>query len=229
MTMSQVDHEEMLERGQPTIAESAYLRDPEAIYAKSFATIRKEADLGRFTPDEHDIAIRLIHACGMTDIADDIVFSPDAVNAGRQALAAGAPIICDVRMVAEGVIKRNLSPQNQVLCGLNDDGAYAYAKTHETTRSAAGIEVMEPAMAGSIVAIGNAPTALFHLLQRIGQGFPRPAIVLGFPVGFVGAVESKAALIANDHGLNFIVLKGRRGGSALAAAAVNALAVGLKT
>lgn len=209
--------------------EHRYIRDPEAIYEKSFATIRREADLNRFSPAEQEIAIRLIHACGMIDIVDDLMFSPDAISAGRAALANGKPVICDVRMVAEGVIKRNLHANNEVLCGLNEEAAYVYAKAEKTTRSAAGIEMLKPAMAGSVVAIGNAPTALFHLLERIDEGFPKPAVILGFPVGFVGAVESKAALIANQNNIPFVALRGRRGGSALAASAVNALAVGLAT
>lgn len=206
-----------------------YLRNPEQIYAQSFATIKKEAQLERFTADEQDVAIRLIHACGMVDIAPDLVFSNNAVAIGRAALQVGAPIICDVRMVTKGVIKRYLNAKNQVLCALGEQGASDYASQFATTRSAGGIEMLKDRMEGSIVAIGNAPTALFHLLERIEQGFPAPALVLGFPVGFVGALESKDELIANAHDLPFIALKGRRGGSALAAAAVNALAVGLGT
>ncbi len=206
-----------------------YLRAPEAIYAESFATIRREASLGRFAPEDQDMVIRLIHAYGMVDIADDLVISPGAVAAGKAALAKGAPIICDVRMVAEGVIRRKLAAGNEVLCGLGDVGVPELATQLQTTRSAAGIEVLAPLMAGSIVAIGNAPTALFHLLERMDEGFPKPALILGFPVGFVGAAESKDALIANARGVPFVALKGRRGGSALAAAAVNALAAGLNT
>jgi precorrin-8X/cobalt-precorrin-8 methylmutase len=206
-----------------------YLRSPDDIYAQSFATIRREAGLGRFCSDEQDVATRLIHACGMIDIADDLIFSKGAVAAGRKALAASAPIICDVRMVAEGIIGRNLSAGNKILCNVATDEAREHAITHATTRSAAGIEVLQPFMAGSVVAIGNAPTALFHLLERMDENFPKPALILGFPVGFVGAVESKAELAANARGVPFITLVGRRGGSALAAAAVNALAVGLGT
>ncbi len=206
-----------------------YLRAPEAIYAESFAIIKREASLGRFAPEDQDMVIRLIHACGMVDIADDLVISPGAVAAGKAALAKGAPIICDVRMVAEGVIRRKLAAGNEVLCGLGDAGVSDVVEKLKTTRSAAGIEVLAPLMAGSIVAIGNAPTALFHLLERMDEGFPKPALILGFPVGFVGAAESKDALIANARGVPFVALKGRRGGSALAAAAVNALAAGLNT
>lgn len=213
----------------PSASAKSYISDPEAIYEKSFATIRREADLGRFSVAEQEIAIRLIHACGMIDIVDDLAFSPGAVTAGRDAIATGRPIVCDVRMVAEGVIKRNLQADNHVLCGLNEQSTSAYAKANKTTRSAAGIEVLKSHISESVVAIGNAPTALFHLLEQIEVGFPKPAIILGFPVGFVGAVQSKAALITNQNNIPFIALKGRRGGSAFAAAAVNALAVGLAT
>ncbi len=206
-----------------------YLRAPDAIYAESFAIIRREASLGRFAPEDQDMVIRLIHACGMVDIADDLVISPEAVAAGKAALAKGASVICDVRMVAEGVIRRKLAAGNEVLCGLGDTGVPDLVEKLQTTRSAAGIEALAPLMAGSIVAIGNAPTALFHLLERMDEGFPKPALILGFPVGFVGAAESKDALIANARGVPFVALKGRRGGSALAAAAVNALAAGLNT
>lgn len=206
-----------------------YLRSPDAIYAESFATIRREADLARFAEDDREIAIRLIHACGMVDIVDDLMISDGAVTAGRAALAMGAPIICDVRMVAEGVIGRNLTADNRVLCALGQEGADAFAKTTKTTRSAAGIEMLKPKLAGAIVAIGNAPTALFHLLECLEEGAAKPALILGFPVGFVGAAESKEALISNASDVPFIALRGRRGGSALAAAAVNAVAVGLAT
>jgi len=206
-----------------------YLRAPDAIYAESFAIIRREASLGGFAPEDQDLVIRLIHACGMVDIADDLVISPGAVAAGKAALAKGAPIICDVRMVAEGIIRRKLAADNEVLCGLGDASVPDLVEKLQTTRSAAGIEALAPLMAGSIVAIGNAPTALFHLLERMDEGFPKPALIVGFPVGFVGAAESKDALIANARGVPFVALKGRRGGSALAAAAVNALAAGLNT
>lgn len=206
-----------------------YLRSPEAIYVESFATIRREADLARFAEDDCEIAIRLIHACGMVDIVGDLMISEGAVAAGRAALAKGAPIICDVRMVAEGVIARNLTADNQVICALGQEGADTFAKTAGTTRCAAGIEMLKPKLAGSIIAIGNAPTALFHLLESLEEGAAKPALILGFPVGFVGAAESKEALISNVKDVPFIALRGRRGGSALAAAAVNAVAVGLAT
>jgi len=206
-----------------------YLRHPTEIYAQSFATIKDEADISRFGVDQQDLAIRLIHACGMVDIADDLVFGGEAIAAGRLALASGAPIICDVRMVAQGVIGRNLTAGNEVLCGLDEQGAREFAEQHGTTRSAGGIEVLKDRIPGSIVVIGNAPTALFHLLERIDQALAKPALILGFPVGFVGAAESKNELISNARGIPFVTLKGRRGGSALAAAAVNAIAVGLGT
>lgn len=206
---------------------SSYLRDPADIYEKSFATIRQETDLSRFSGAAEALAIRLVHACGMVDVVDDLVVSDGAMAAGSVALAAGAPIICDARMVAEGIIRRNLPHDNDVLCGLNDDFAFAYARDHQTTRSAGGIESLASRMGGAVVAIGNAPTALFHLLERVDAGMDKPALILGFPVGFVGAAESKQELIDNPRGVPFIALRGRRGGSALAAAAVNAVAKGL--
>ncbi len=206
-----------------------YLRNPKAIYEQSFATIRAEANLVRFDEGETALAIRLIHACGMVDIVDDLVISPGAVQAGRAALGAGAPVICDATMVQSGIIRRNLPAQNPVLCGLNDDAASAYAKSNATTRSAGGIQAMAEKIPGAIVAIGNAPTALFHLLEMLDKGLGKPALILAFPVGFVGAVESKAELVANARGVPFVALKGRRGGSALAAASVNAIAAGLGT
>jgi precorrin-8X/cobalt-precorrin-8 methylmutase len=199
----------------------SYFREPEAIYRESFATIEREADLTRFSLVERQIVIRLIHACGMPDIAPDLVFSPGAVEAGRAALAAGAPVICDANMVRHGVITARLPANNELLCGLD------HATTNESnTRSAAGIEALRERVHGSVVAIGNAPTALFRLLELLDAGLAPPALILGFPVGFVGAAESKVELIANPRGVPFIALKGRRGGSALAAAAVNALAGG---
>jgi len=206
-----------------------YLRDPRSIYDKSFATICDEADLGRFTSDEKELAIRLIHACGMIDIVDDLEFSPNAVEAGRSALAKGAPIICDVNMVAKGIIVRKLKKNNQVICGLDLPHALEFAKSNHHTRTAGGIDALRDKIPGAIIAIGNAPTALFHLLEMIADGLDKPALILGFPVGFVGALESKAELVANELDIPFIALKGRRGGSAFAAAAVNALAAGLST
>lgn len=201
-----------------------YLRDGEAIYRRSFAIIRAEADLSSLPPDLAQVAVRLIHACGMTDLAADLAASPEAVAAGRQALAAGAPVFCDAQMVAHGITRQRLPANNQVICTLSDPEVPALAKQLQTTRSAAAVDLWLPQLSGSIVAIGNAPTALFHLLEKLAEGASAPALILGFPVGFVGAAESKAALAANQANLPFITLHGRRGGSAIAAAAVNALA-----
>jgi len=202
----------------------AWIKDPAAIYAESFATIRAEADLARIPAGLADLAVRVIHACGMTDVAADLAWSQGAGEAGRNALKSGAPILVDAEMVAHGVIRRNLPAANPVVCTLNDVSA-AEAQAAGTTRSALAVEKWLPRLEGAVVAVGNAPTALFHLLDLIGAGAPRPALVLGFAVGFVGAVESKEALIAS--GLPHVALRGRRGGSAMAAAAVNALAGGL--
>lgn len=204
-----------------------YIKDPAAIYAKSFETVRREANLERFPNDLSDVVIRLIHACGMPAIADDIAFTSNAVSAGRKALISGAPIFVDANMVAAGIIQRHLSG-NDIVCTLDDDGVAGDAKDQYTTRSAAAVDRWVPRLGGAIVAIGNAPTALFRLLELIGDGAPKPAVVLGFPVGFVGAAESKDALALNELGVEFITLKGRVGGSAIASASVNALAAGLK-
>lgn len=204
-----------------------YLRDPAAIYRESFRAIRAETDLSRLNAGEAEIAIRLVHACGMPDIVGDLVFSPHAVDVGRKALAAGAPIICDAFMVRDGIIARKLAAANPILCELRSDCASRFASEHATTRSAGGIECAREHLSGALVAIGNAPTALFHLLQRLEEGWPRPALILGFPVGFVGAAESKQALIDSKLGIPFVTLTGRRGGSAMAAAAINALAFGV--
>ncbi|GLQ35273.1 precorrin-8X methylmutase [Amylibacter marinus] len=204
-----------------------YQRDPKAIYAASFATVRAEANLDRFSAEMQAVAIRLIHACGMVEVADRIAYSPDAAIVGSRALAGGAPILCDCEMVGAGIIRRYLPADNAVIVTLNDETVPARAQAIENTRSAAAVELWEPHIAGSVVVIGNAPTALFHLLELIDQGFPKPACILGFPVGFVGAAESKAALAANARGCEFIALRGRRGGSAIASAALNALAAGL--
>ena len=200
----------------------AYEKDGAAIYRASFAMIRAEADLGAASPVLARTMVRMIHACGMTDLPRDVASSPGAAEAGRAALLAGAPILCDSGMVAAGVTRARLPRENDVLCALRDDGIAALAESLGTTRSAAAFELLRERIGGSIVAIGNAPTALFHLLEMWAAGAPRPALVLGFPVGFVGAAESKAALAASD--LPFITLHGRRGGSAIASAAVNALA-----
>ncbi|MEM8980415.1 MAG: precorrin-8X methylmutase [Pseudomonadota bacterium] len=204
-----------------------YEKDPAAIYAQSFATVRKEARLERFAPEMEPVVTRLIHACGMIDIADRLAFSPDAAAKGRAAMKAGAPVLCDCEMVASGIIARALPSSNAILCTLNDPKTPELAKTLGTTRSAAAVELWHDHLDGAVVAIGNAPTALFHLLEALDNGAPKPAVILGFPVGFVGAAESKAELAANSRGCDFIALRGRRGGSAMASAAVNALAAGL--
>lgn len=201
-----------------------YLRNGDDIYRQSFAIIRAEAPLHRLSADLADVAVRMIHACGMTDIVLDLAASPDAVQAGRTALGAGAPILCDARMVAEGVIRSRLPADNPVLCTLSHPDIPAIAARLGTTRSAAALELWRPYLAGAVVAIGNAPTALFRLLELLDDGVPHPALILGLPVGFVGAAEAKAALAANSRGIPFLTLHGRRGGSAIAAAAVNALA-----
>lgn len=201
-----------------------YLRDGQEIYRQSFATIRAEADLSRIPPDLEKLAVRVIHACGMVDVVYDLRFSEGAGAAGRAALAAGAPILCDARMVAEGITRARLPAGNRVLCTLNAPEVPDLARQLGNTRSAAALELWRPHLAGSIVAIGNAPTALFHLLDMIDAGAPRPALILGFPVGFIGAVESKALLADDSRGVPYVALLGRRGGSAMAAAAVNALA-----
>jgi precorrin-8X/cobalt-precorrin-8 methylmutase len=201
-----------------------YIRDGSAIYRQSFATIRAEARLERLPADLETVAVRLIHACGMTDIVGDLAYSSDAATAGRIALAQGAPILCDAQMVANGVTRTRLSAHNAVICTLNEPEVPAIAQKLQNTRSAAALELWRTHLEGAVVAIGNAPTALFRLLEMLEEGAPKPALILGFPVGFVGAIESKAALAQIRHGIPFITLHGRRGGSAMAAAAVNALA-----
>ncbi|RVV97402.1 precorrin-8X methylmutase [Mesobaculum littorinae] len=201
-----------------------YKKDPAAIYAESFATVRREARLDRFPPGLETMAVRLIHACGMIEIADRLAFSPDAAEAGRAALAAGAPILCDCEMVAAGIIRRRLPAGNEVAVTLNAPEVPDLARDLGTTRSAAAVELWHDRIDGAVVAIGNAPTALFHLLEKLDRGWPRPALILGFPVGFVGAAESKAELAGDPRGAEFVALRGRRGGSAMASAAVNALA-----
>ncbi|SAL75773.1 precorrin-8X methylmutase [Caballeronia choica] len=201
-----------------------YIRDGQEIYRQSFATIRAEANLAAIPADLEKLAVRVIHACGMVDAIDDLRFSPGAGAAGRAALAAGAPILCDARMVAEGITRARLPANNRVICTLADASVPERARVLGNTRSAAAVELWLPDLAGSVVAIGNAPTALFHLLDLLDAGAPKPALILGFPVGFIGAAESKALLAADSRGVPFVALQGRRGGSAMAAAAVNALA-----
>jgi precorrin-8X/cobalt-precorrin-8 methylmutase len=201
----------------------AYIRDPDAIYRESFAIIRREAKLEHLPPDIADVAVRLIHACGMIDIVDDLAFTADVVQIARARLAAGAPILCDSAMVAAGIIRARLSFGNEIVCTLADPRVPDLARSLGTTRSAAAVDLWTDRLDGAVVAIGNAPTALFHLLERLQQGGPQPAAIFAFPVGFVGAVESKQALIDAQLDIPYLTLKGRRGGSALAAAAVNAL------
>jgi precorrin-8X/cobalt-precorrin-8 methylmutase len=201
-----------------------YLRDGTAIYRQSFTIIRAEADLSRFSDAEADVAVRMLHACGMVEIAKDIMFSNGVIPAARQALHAGAAIICDSEMVSHGVTRARLPANNAVICTLRDPTVPALAEKMGTTRSAAALELWRDRLGGAIVAIGNAPTSLFRLLEMLDEGAAHPAAILGIPVGFVGAAESKEALIANPRGVPFIAVRGRVGGSAMAAAAVNALA-----
>lgn len=201
-----------------------YVKDGAAIYRQSFAIIRKEADLSRFAADEVDVAVRMIHACGSVDVSREIVFSEGLVDAARHALLNGAPIFCDAEMVAHGITRARLPNNNAVICTLRDPSVPALAAKLGTTRSAAAIDLWMGHLSGAVVAIGNAPTALFRLLELLDSGAPRPAAILGIPVGFVGAMESKDELIANSRGVPFLAVRGRLGGSAMAAAAVNALA-----
>jgi precorrin-8X/cobalt-precorrin-8 methylmutase len=203
---------------------AAYLRDGPAIYERSFAIIRGEADLTRFSPEEAEIVVRMIHAYGDVEAARHIVFGENLVAAARGALDAGAPILCDAEMVAHGVTRARLPAGNEVICMLNDPRVPALAEKLGTTRSAAALDFWLDRLAGAVVAIGNAPTALFRLLDLIDAGAPKPAATLGIPVGFVGATEAKAALAADPRGVPFLIVRGRIGGSAMAAAAVNALA-----
>ena len=204
-------------------ARHEYLRDGGAIYARSFAMIRAEADLARFTGATERVVVRMIHACGMTDLPRDVEASADFARAGEAALKAGAPILCDTRMVADGVTRARLPAGNAVVCTIGDPRVPGLAAERDTTRSAAAMELWRDHLPGSVVAVGNAPTALFRLLELLDEGVSPPAAVIGIPVGFVGAAESKEAL-ARDGRVPFVVVHGRRGGSAMAAAAVNALA-----
>ncbi|MFF8380461.1 precorrin-8X methylmutase [Streptomyces sp. NPDC015661] len=201
-----------------------YEKDGTEIYRRSFATIRAEADLAGLPADVAQVAVRMIHACGMTDLVQDIAHSPQVVANARAALRAGAPILCDAQMVASGVTRKRLPADNEVLCALSDPAVPGLAAELGTTRSAAALELWRDRLEGSVVAIGNAPTALFHLLEMVAKGAGKPAAVLGIPVGFIGAAESKDALAENTLGLDYLVVRGRRGGSAMTAAAINALA-----
>ena len=199
-----------------------YEKDGAAIYRQSFATIRAEADLSLLPADVAQVAVRMIHACGQVDLVLDIAFSPAVVQRARDALNAGAPVLCDAQMVASGITRRRLPKENDVVCTLNDPRTPGVAADLGTTRTAAALELWGDRLEGAVVAIGNAPTALFRLLEMVATGAPRPAAVLGIPVGFIGAAESKDALAASD--LEFLVVRGRRGGSTITAAAVNAIA-----
>lgn len=201
-----------------------YIRDGNAIYERSFAMVREEADLSAFTPDQADIAIRMIHACGLVESAQHFRFSPDFVDAARGALIAGKPVLCDAEMVAHGVTRARLPANNEVICTLRDPRTPGLAKTIGNTRSAAAIDLWGDKLDGAVVAIGNAPTALFYLLELLERGAPRPAAIIGMPVGFVGAMESKDALEESPLGIPYAIVKGRLGGSAMTAAAVNAVA-----
>lgn len=202
-----------------------YLRIPDEIYRRSFEIVRAESDLSGLPEDIGDVAVRLIHACGMPEIVPDLRWSADVVTAARTALAAGAPVICDARMVADGIIASRLKADNQVISMIGLPNLVQMAAEQKTTRSAAQVELWKPLLPGSVVVIGNAPTALFRLLEVVAEDPGRkPAAIFGFPVGFVGAAESKAALDDGDHGIPYMTLLGRRGGSAIAAASVNALA-----
>ena len=205
-----------------------YVADGPAIYVDSFATIRREADLSGVPDDAEKVAVRMIHGSGQTDLVRDLVVHPRLGSAGREALAAGAPILCDARMVAMGITAGRLPAGNEVLCFLTDPVVPDLASAWRTTRTAAAVSLWEPHLEGAVVAIGNAPTALFHLLELLVAGAPRPAAIVGCPVGFIGARESKEALVAfaDDHGIDvpFVTVRGRRGGSAMASSAVNALA-----
>jgi precorrin-8X/cobalt-precorrin-8 methylmutase len=203
---------------------SDYLRDGAAIYQRSFAIIRAETDLSSFSAAEADVAVRMIHACGLVEAGKQIVFGAGLVAAARSALQAGAPILCDSEMVAHGITRARLPKNNEVVCTLRDSTVPALAARHGTTRSAAALDLWMDKLEGAVVAIGNAPTALFRLLELLDGGAPRPAAILGIPVGFVGAAESKEELMTQPRGIPFLVVRGRLGGSAMVAAAINALA-----
>lgn len=201
-----------------------YITDGAEIYRRSFAMIRSEADLSGYSPEEERVAVRMIHAAGQVDLTNEIAFSPGAAAAGIEALRAGAPILTDVQMVASGVTRRRLPADNDVVCLLSDPSVPGLAADLRTTRTAAAVELWRDRLDGAVVAIGNAPTALFHLLERLRDWPERPAVILGIPVGFIGAAESKEALARNDLGLPYLVVHGRRGGSAITCGAINALA-----
>ncbi len=205
------------------MSERDYIKDGAEIYRRSFATIRAEADLSRFAPDEATVVVRIIHACGMVEIAQDVFMAPGLVSAARKALQAGAPILCDAKMVANGVTRSRLPANNEVICTLEDPRTPDLARAIGNTRSAAAMELWRDRLAGSVVAIGNAPTSLFHLLDMMDAGAGIPAAILGVPVGFIGAAESKEVLMLEQRA-PWLVVRGRKGGSAMCAAAINALA-----
>lgn len=209
-------------------ASFTYLRDPAAIYRQSFALVREATDLSNIAPEQHALVLRLVHACAMPDVVADIVIDGPVLPAGRAALNRGAAVLVDCQMLAAGIMRRVLPAENPVLCTLNDRGVAEDAATSNTTRSAAAVDRWLPYLDGAVVAIGNAPTALFRLLELLRAGAPRPAAVLAFPVGFVGAAESKQALIDAGLGIPYATMIGRRGGSAMAAAAVNAVSAGIE-
>lgn len=202
---------------------TTHITDAAEIYRQSFTIIREEADLSRFPADVSQVVVRMIHGCGQVDLAGDIAFTPGVVAAAREALRAGAPILCDTTMVASGVTRKRLPADNEVLCLLADPRVPDMAQRLGNTRSVAALELLRDRMHGAVVAIGNAPTALFHLLDMLEAGAPQPAAVLGIPVGFVGAAESKEAL-ATASGIDYLTVRGRRGGSAITASALNAIA-----
>jgi precorrin-8X/cobalt-precorrin-8 methylmutase len=206
------------------MAEYEYIHDGTAIYERSFAIIRAEADLSRFSEAEADVAVRMVHACGLVEAAQHFVFSEGFVDVARNALLAGAPIFCDAEMVVRGITRARLPVDNEVICTLRDPQTPEIAREIGNTRSAAAMRLWGERMAGSVIAIGNAPTALFYLLEMLRDGAPKPAAIIGMPVGFVGAAESKDALAENSYGLPYAIVRGRLGGSAITAAAVNALA-----
>ena len=201
-----------------------YLRDPEEIYRRSFATVADEADLARFSDEDRQVAMRMIHACGQVEIAHKLIFSLNASENGGAALKAGKPIFCDSAMVAAGIIRSRLLADNEVICTLDETGVAEAARRDGTTRSASAVDAWDERLEGAIAVFGNAPTALFRLLERLDEGGPKPALIVGLPVGFVGAAESKAELIADSRDIPYLTLVGRLGGSAMASAAVNALA-----
>lgn len=208
---------------EPPTRRYDYVRDATEIYRRSFATIRAEADLAGLAPDAQVVAVRMIHATGEVGLVDDLAFHPRLVGTARDALRAGAPIFTDAQMIASGITRRRLPAENAIHCLLHDDRTPGLAYRWGTTRSAAAVSLWGEELEGAIVAIGNAPTALFHLLEVIADGGPRPAAILGLPVGFIGSAESKVALAENPWDLPYLVVHGRRGGSALCVAAVNAL------